>query len=81
MRRFALIDNYNGNIEYEGVWIEGKWILKNVSDDGLMIVYDIPTKYERYAGFVLVYKDDETDEWWIPREDCKKDDEGYYHYV
>ena len=28
MRRFAIIDNNIGNIEYEGVWIEGKYLYK-----------------------------------------------------
>ena len=85
MRRFAIIDNNNGNIEYEGVWIEGKYLYKEVARGGIYLTdYDPTTKGTRhYRSMILVWEDEDTDDMWVPRESCKKkwDSDGNFKYV
>lgn len=82
MRRFAIIDNYNGNIEYEGVWIEGKYLYKEVGKNGIYLTdYNPVSKGEdcNYENMIFVWEDGEPKEW-IPRESCEKeyDEDGTF---
>lgn len=81
MRRFAIIEQYNGNIEYEGVCIEGMYLYKKVGTNILYLNEHNPIW--QYVDMVLVWEDEATDEMWIPREDCVKkySDDGGFVYV
>lgn len=84
MRRFAIIDNNVGNIEYEGVWIEGKYLYKEVGKDGVYLTdYDPISKGNwNYEDMLLVWEDKMPNDYWTPRNQCKKiyDNDGDFTY-
>lgn len=72
MRRCAIINNSNGAIEYEGVWIEGYYILQSL-DGGLYRISEdeITEKFyldDDYVNENLIVFLDEPHHYWIPRE-------------
>lgn len=90
MKRCAIIDDGNGAILYEGVLIEGYFLLQDVRGYGLYRIaeHDIMNYFCLDNGYnprnLLVFMDD-NDDLWCPREQENQiefdDYFGRYNYV
>lgn len=81
MRRLALIHSgykqgmSNGAIVWEGVKIEGDIVIKNLEDKILHF-----TDLTKFSGFMManhfevVYQDEETEDFWEPRQFAQEND-------
>ena len=73
MRRCALINREgSGNIEWEGVNIEGTLVLKDTAFGSLLSIKeeDFYTDTFRFSDYLLIYQDEPQKEMWVPREEC-----------
>ena len=86
MQRCAIINCYNGDIEWEGVNIEGTFVLKDVFTNAVATIGEERINYflddcNTNGDCILVYMD-KYDEKWIPRDDESviQDVNGKYTY-